>query len=304
MLKKKIVLELATVFGLMAILFVGCGQTTPIPATQAALTISTPSLADGQVGIVYSQTLQAAGGKGKGAYSWSLAGGSLPGGFSLNTMTGSINGTSNTAGTSAFTVQVTDVTVGTSTATRSFSITIKPSLMPLVIGTTSLANGEVGIGYSRTLSVSGGSGTYTWSISSGSLPDGLSLSENSGLISGTPKAAGIFSFTVQVNAGTGVIRDQSFNLTVKSMPAINTTSLPDGQVGIDYDQVLAASGGTGTYTWLTTSGSLPDGLTLDPGYGEIYGTPKTVGTFNFTVQASDSFGGTANKNLSITIKTK
>jgi hypothetical protein len=299
MLNQKIALGLAAILGLMAILIAGCGQAAPVPATQAALTISTASLADGQVGIIYSQTLKAAGGKGN--YTWSLAGGSLPGRFALLANTGSINGTPDKDGTFSFTVQVSD---GTSTATRDFSITIKPSGVPLVIGTTSLANGEVGIGYSRTLSASGGIGTYSWSISSGSLPDGMTIDQVTGLISGTPKSAGIFSFSVQVMDGTGARRDQSYNLNIRPVPVISTSSLPDGQVGTDYDQILEAAGGTGSYMWSASGGSIPDGLILDPGYGEIYGTPVTAGTFNFTVQAKDSAGGVASRDLSITIKAK
>ena len=138
MSKKKILLELAAVFVLMAILLVGCSQTTPTPTPQAALTITTTTLADGQVGTLYSQPVKATG--GKGTYTWSLASGVLPGGFSLIANTGSINGKSLNAGTFNFTVQVSD---GTNTATRPLSITIKPSLMPIIIDTTSLPGGEV-----------------------------------------------------------------------------------------------------------------------------------------------------------------
>jgi large repetitive protein len=228
-------------------------------------------------------------------------GGSLPGGFSLIANTGSINGKSLTAGTFTFTVQVSD---GTNTATRPLSITIKPSLMPIIIDTTSLPSGEVGIAYSRTLSVSGGNGTYNWSISGGSLPGGLNIGADTGLISGTPKTAGLYSFTAQVSDGTATKREQSYNLTILSVPAITSASLPDGVVGTDYDQVLSGSGGTSPYTWSTSSGTVPDGLTLDADYGELYGTPKTAGTFKFTVQLKDTFGGIATKDFSITIKAK
>ena len=93
-------------------------------------------------------------------------------------------------------------------------------------------------------------------------------------------------------------------MNIMTVPSISTISIPDGVVGTDYDQVFAAIGGTGTYTWSASGGSLPDGLTLDADYGELYGTPKTAGTFKFTVQVKDTFGGIATKDFSITIKAK
>jgi hypothetical protein len=72
---------------------------------------------------------------------------------------------------------------------------------PLSIGTTSLSAGALGTSYQSTaLSASGGWGAYSWSVSSGSLPAGLSLNAQTGVISGTPAAAGSASFTVQASA--------------------------------------------------------------------------------------------------------
>jgi hypothetical protein len=77
--------------------------------------------------------------------------------------------------------------------------------------------------------------------------------------------------------------------------------LANGTVGTAYSATLAASGGTTPYTWSITAGSLPAGLTLQASTGVINGTPTTAGTYNFTVQVSDSLTGTSSKDLSITI---
>ena len=89
----------------------------------------------------------------------------------------------------------------------------------------------------------------------------------------------------------------------KAKPSITTTSLPNGEVNAAYSQTLEASGGSDNYTtWSITSGPLPDGLGLD-NTGLIRGTPApaAVGTSSFTVQVTDSSGGTATQALSITI---
>lgn len=85
----------------------------------------------------------------------------------------------------------------------------------------------------------------------------------------------------------------------QSVPSITTASLPGGTVGTAYSRTLSAAGAT-PITW-SLSGSLPDGLELKESTGEISGTPTAVGTYSFTVRASNSVGsGTA--DLSITIQ--
>lgn len=84
---------------------------------------------------------------------------------------------------------------------------------------------------------------------------------------------------------------------------ITTTSLPYGIVNSPYSQTLQASGGTTPYTWSISSGSLPDGVSLNSSTGTISGTPTTEGTFNFTVKVTDlaSPANTDTQDLSITI---
>ncbi|MEA2024772.1 MAG: putative Ig domain-containing protein [Actinomycetota bacterium] len=81
---------------------------------------------------------------------------------------------------------------------------------------------------------------------------------------------------------------------------ITTMSLPDGAVGVAYNAALTATGGVTPYTWIVTTGTLPEGLTLDPG-GTITGTPTTHESVSFTVQATDSVTVAATKALSIDV---
>jgi len=262
------------------------------------LIITTSTLSYGITGVAYSQTLAASGGKTPYTWSITITSGDLPPGLALNGSTGEIYGTPTAAGTFNFTVQVTDANY--STDTRDFSISVYDLL---IITTSSLSDGATSIAYSETLTATGGKAPYTWSISSGGLPPGLALNSSTGEISGTPTAAGIFNFSVQVtdaNYSTAT-KDLSISIIVYEPLAIATSSLPDGRVEVYYRQMLSAMGGLEPYTWSIISGSLPDGLSFYSPVGEIYGTPTAAGTFNFTVQVTDAASGTSSKELSITI---
>src|SRR5205085_230564 len=152
------------------------------------LSISTSSLPAGTVGAAYSQALTATG--GSTPYTWSISAGSLPAGLTLSAG-GTISGTPGSAGTSNFTVKVTDSASVSMTA--ALSLTVNPPA--LSITTSSLPAGTVGTPYSQALGASGGTLPYTWSVSVGSLPAGFTLSA-AGTISGTPSTAGPSSLTV------------------------------------------------------------------------------------------------------------
>ncbi len=170
----------------------------------------------------------------------------------------------------------------------------------LTITTSSLPSGTIGQSYQAQLGASGGQPPYTWALTSGSLPTGLNLS-TSGLISGIPTVAGIFTFTVQVRDQLSNTAGKNFSITITSNLAITTTQLPNGTQGVAYSAPLSASGGTQPYSWSVVSGALPAGLSLGASSGIIQGTPTTTGLSNFTVQVRDASSNTARAALQIAI---
>lgn len=269
------------------------------PVTTLLSITTTSPLPGGTVGLAYSQTLSATG--GTPPYSWSVAAGVLPAGLSLSP-SGVISGTPSTAGTFSFTVQVSDSKQGS--VSKSFSLTITAASAPPSITTASpLPSGTVGAAYSQTLSATGGTPPYSWSVTGGALPAGLSLSA-SGSISGTPTASGTFSFTAQVTDSKQASASKAFSVTINSAStpvSITTTSpLPSGTVGAAYSQSLAAVGGTPPYSWAVIGGALPPGLTLSAN-GSVSGTPLIAGTSSFTVQVTDSKQANASKDFSLNI---
>src|SRR5438270_550522 len=148
-------------------------------STSTPLAITTTSVAGGMVQTVYSASVSATG--GSTPYKWSVSSGSLPAGLALNTSSGAISGTPTAAGTSAFAITVADN--GSATASKQFSIVVAPQL---VISTSTLNGGNVSLAYSATLTATGGTAPYAWTVTSGSLPAGLSVSSSTGVISGIP----------------------------------------------------------------------------------------------------------------------
>jgi hypothetical protein len=169
---------------------------------------------------------------------------------------------------------------------------------------TTLPDGTTNIAYSQALTIAHGTAPYTWSITAGSLPAGLTLDGATGVISGTPTVAGTSPFTVTVtdSATTPHTVSLALSITINAM-TITTTTLPTAVVGTAYSQTLAVLGGAPTYSWAVTAGTLPAGLGLDGATGVISGTPTLAGTSNFTVTVTDSSvpAATASKALSIVV---
>ena len=224
-------------------------------------------------------------------------------------MSGSlISGIPTTAGNSySFTVKVTDSGSPAQTKTQTFTdVTIS---VGVTITTASVSNGVVGTPYSATLVAQNGQTPYTWSIAVGTLPNGLNLNPTTGVISGTPTAAGNFSFTVKVTDSTTPIAQvttQPLSIGIASLLTLSSAGFPNGVIGAPYPGgSCSAGGGTPSYTFSLETGTLPAGLSLNPSNCSISGTATTSGTSNFTIKVTDSSSPAQSKSqaFSITIAT-
>jgi hypothetical protein len=174
-------------------------------------------------------------------------------------------------------------------------ITVNPATLP---------NGAVGTAYNQTLSASGGTAPYVFSISSGALPGGLLLNPATGAIIGTPTTAGTFTFTATATDASGCAGSRLYTISMSSagcpVVLLSPSTLPPGMVFTLYSQSITASGGTAPYTFTLASGALPPGLTLSAA-GVISGAPVQNGIFNFTVRAADAGGCLGTRDYSIAI---
>ncbi|MBF9149661.1 putative Ig domain-containing protein [Novosphingobium sp. 1Y9A] len=270
------------------------------PGGACSLSVNPASINDTTtVGTSYSSTTITP--SGTGPYTYSLTSGALPAGVTLSNggATAQFTGTPTAVGTFDFTYDVTDTATGLVTTLTG---TIKVDPATIAIGPASLPNGTNGAAYSQGLVPSGGTGPYTCSVTSGTLPDGLSLTDNT--ISGTPTAAGSYDFTVTCTDRYGSSAQKRYTLVIDpgQVLTLNPASLPNGTNGSAYSQTLSASGGTGSgYTFSLTTGSLPPGLVLTPGTGVVSGTPTTPGSYSFTARVVDSAGNYQTRNYTIVI---
>lgn len=264
------------------------------------LTITMAALTGGNVGVAYNQALAATG--GVPGYVWSLNTGSnlLPAGLVLNP-SGVITGTPTSAGTTTIIIKVTD-SAG-ATATKTFTLTIAaPNVQPLTITTAVLPGGTVGTAYHAQLAATGGTGVKTWSISSGTLPAGLSLNGAIGVISGTPTVPGVAPFTLRVqDSGTPQqSAGQQFTLTIISAGGGGGTGTGGGTLTVS--DAPASVGGTFVSNGkvVSTTGISPvyaiawfEGSIFTP-HGEelVIGEDRGAGgpVLNATFVASDTTG--------------
>lgn len=260
---------------------------TPI---QPTITSACP-VSPGTVNVPYHAALTATGDL---PITWSLAAGSLPTGVVLHS-NGSISGIPHHGGTFNYTLRASNAAGST---TQACTLVINdPNAPPppppptLTISTACpLNSGVVGSSFSQSLGTTGGTGAVTFSISSGALPAGLTLTGNT--ISGTPTGAGTANFTIQaVDSGAPAqTATKSCSVTINAAPTapVITTACPltQGVVGQAYHLNLAATGSS-PITWSITTGTLPVGMALFSS-GLLTGVPHHEGTYNFTIRATNS----------------
>ena len=260
------------------------------------IAILTTALPNAILNQAYSLQLQGTGAN----LAWSLIPGSvLPPNLTL-APNGVLSGAVIATGSFSVPVQLVNSQFPNAVATRTFTLLV--TLGQLSIVEQTLPSATQNIPYSATLTATGGIPPYTWSLDASS-PKALSIGSGSGIISGTFTTSGSFPVTVTLRDSTGAAVSRTYQLAVGNAVSITTTSLPNGSPNVPYSATLTAAGGSIPYHWSVLTGSLPPGLALNAGNGQISGTPTAAGAVQFTVQVTDFLGGTATKVLTITIGT-
>jgi hypothetical protein len=233
-------------------------------------------------------TASVANDKTNSGVSWTL--GSSVGSLSSQTTT-SVTYVAPAALTQTTTATVTATSVANTNVTETVTITIQAVFQ---FQSTSLPIATEGQQYLGTISTIGATGPFTWTIISGSLPAGLSLSSSNTAsvnITGIPKTVGTSTVTIQATNGSGTPISQSFTITVNPPPSLTITTpstLAPGTVGQSYSYQLQAAYGTPPYKWSLVSGTMPPGLNPPTSSGIITGTPTAVGSSTFNIEVTDS----------------
>jgi len=271
--------------------------------------VTTESAPSGTIGSPYSLTLTAAMKSGPGStapasspFTWSVASGQLPPGLTLDGATGVVSGTPTTEG--AFLATYKAALVDGRSDTKALEITVRKPLVvsaakPLATSPTPTL-WEVGVPFSSKLTPSGGSGTYTFAIASGSLPTGLALAAD-GSVSGTPRTAGVYRATLRLSDSEGRTLDYAANFGVAAKLAVSTPLLKPGKVGKLYRSRVASTGGVLPKAWKITAGKLPKGVKFDRKLGLLSGTPTKAGRYRLTFQVTDGLKVIAKKTLRIDV---
>jgi hypothetical protein len=242
----------------------------------------------------------------------------LPAGLSMSS-SGLISGVPTVAGLRRFWLWHHDLTAaegGPSWCTfddvsqREFSIPVEPGF---VIATTAAKPGTVGEPYSETLTakrpislnpLTGPEAHAVWSVRSGNLPPGVTLSPE-GLLAGTPTAEGSYQVVVNADLQNGTpSATATYTLVVRKPVTVSSPSgsaRARGEVGIRFRTTFTAAGGSGTYTWSLTAGALPAGVALDAATGTITGTPRRAGNYSFVLTATDSEGRVATTSAAMRV---
>ena len=264
-------------------------------ATYSSPTPQAPAITSGQppaatINTAYGFTFTASGNP---TPTFSFTPGALPPGLNLNSA-GVLSGTPTADG--PFTGTVTASNGVSPAATQSVTITVNQA--PAITNGPPPATATAGTAYSFAFTATGYPAP-TYSVSSGSLPPGLSLS-SAGVLSGTPSVGDVFSGTITASNIVSPPANQNFMITVDQAPTIISGAPPaTDSTGNTYNFTFMASGYPAPIYSLA-SGSLPPGISLSSA-GVLSGAPTADGVFMGTISADNGTGNPATQNFTITI---
>ncbi|MCW3067879.1 MAG: Fibronectin type domain protein [Solirubrobacterales bacterium] len=163
------------------------------------------------------------------------------------------------------------------------------TVKPLKIRTETVKPATATVPYAQSLTAVGGTAPYTFTVESGSLPEGISLSP-SGELSGTPNAAGASTFSVLATDSSSPAQSATKTYTLTVQLDVGPKSLRKANAWSYSQTLLSATGGTGPYNFSVVSGALPEGVELfsEPGNDKLSGSPYRAGTYTFTIAAADT----------------
>lgn len=170
----------------------------------------------------------------------------------------------------------------------------------LTLAPPSLPSGTSGTPYGQVISASGGMASYSFAVTSGALPSGLTLDPLTGLLSGTPATAGTFGFTITASDADSCLGNRAYSLFLCPAIAVLPASAPSASIGVAYSRTFTASAGTAPFSFAVTSGALPAGLSLSAG-GLLSGTPTASGAFAFTIGVTAANGCTGSRSYSLDV---
>ncbi len=225
---------------------------------------------------------------GKPPYAVTLQSGSLPSGISISGT--NLIGSPTAAGDYSAILRLVD------TNGRAASIDVTLSVSANLAASASFGDAYVGEGYSGQLSAVGNGSDLAWYVSSGSVPDGLTLDTETGSVSGSLASAGIYSFTAGVTDGRAT-DEVAVELAGYELPALTEKVYPEYYVGEAYTAVEGAppavSGGKAPFAWSATG--LKTGFAIDKDTGVISGAPaRGLGT-TATITVTDANGRAASR---------
>jgi CSLREA domain-containing protein len=276
-----------------------CGNATSSAAMLAVtcqtITVNAPATTTGTAGAGFSQSFTQTG--GNGATGFSLQSGTLPTGLTF-AANGLLSGTPTQTGSFPLVVKATDSNNCMSTA----NYTLVIGCPTLTLGPNTLNGGQVGAAYAQQLSVMGAFGnSAAFTVSAGALPNGLTLS-SAGLLSGTPTASFNGSVTIKAQDALGCFVEKPYTLAIVcNTLALSPATLPNGVQGTAYNQTLAATPASTTYSYAVTTNVLPPGLSLNSATGALTGTPTAPGNYTFVITVTGLGGCTKSQSYTVAI---
>ena len=265
--------------------------------------VATNSLPDANIGQAYTAPALTAQ-NATSISSWTLAGGTLPPGLTLNP-NGQISGTPTASGQYAFTVQA---NASPNNDTKSLSIfVLAPLELQALDGkkaptTGFAAKSLVNAALTTGVKAVGGRGGYTFA-SAGALPPGVTLDPSTGAITGTGTRAGTFTSTITVTDQAGAKLSLPFRITV--LPLLDFVvgkTLPTGRVDRFYSAKLPVKGKDSTKAFVALAGKIPPGLEYNELTRRLEGTLLKAGTYRLRVYAFSANGAPVSKLFTFKVR--